>query len=136
MKKRIISLTLIVMMLLQSIMPAFAESRPIYDPLAVLDLLNDRQTPSVNLPTAGAGIQMPSLPDGMTSPLASRPSELTTGPNASSRIQNMVDPKTGTLQLEVNDIFVDALGYDLTLTRYQSDAVGAFGQGCKLLYRT
>jgi len=60
-------------------MSAFAESRPVYDPLTVLDLLNDRQTPSVNLPTTGGGIQMPSLPDGSSSPLASRPSELTTG---------------------------------------------------------
>jgi len=136
MKKRIVSLTLIVMMLLQSVMPAFAESRPVYDPLAVLDLLNDRQTPSVNLPTADVSIQMPSLPDATSSPLASRPSELMTGPNASSRTQNMVDPKTGTLQLEINDIFVDALGYDLTLTRYQSDSVGAFGQGWDLNFYT
>jgi hypothetical protein len=125
---KILSMVIAIQFIFQLLTPAFAQTRNIYDPLAMLEMLKENPiTPSINLPTSDIQPNIPQLPNTMISPQAyDKPSELITGPQNTSRYQSMVNPKTGKLDLESYDINVSALGFDLKLARFKSDEVGAF----------
>ena len=129
MRKRILSLTLVLLLLIQSVAPSFAQGTPVYDPLAMLDMLNEQAVaPAINMPSSDVNVNMPDLPNGSVSPQASdRPSELITGPNSTSRYASVVNPATGKLIIESKDINIDALGYDLALTRFNTENGGIYG---------
>ncbi|MDW7661861.1 MAG: hypothetical protein SCL54_10625 [Bacillota bacterium] len=104
--KKILSLTLIIVMTVGNVLPAFAQPRTVYDPLAILDLLKeDNLAPTVPNPLGNMSIQMPELPDVAQSPNSlGKPTEQITGPNTTEAHPSLVDLKTGNLVFEENDI--------------------------------
>lgn len=136
--KKVLSLVLVVITVMGTVLPSFAQPRTIYDPLAMLDLLGaSNMAPTIPNPSDTAAIQMPSLPGSSQSPNSiSKPVEQITGPDATVSLPSLVDPQTGNLKFEEKDHFVTGLGYDLTLTRFNSENTGAFGEGWDLNFYT